>query len=64
MAQGWFSKSSYNEDLSKPSPSLSDQWNSYTSSQNSQDSSDLGFGFDVEAAVRSANDTVAGTFNV
>ncbi|XP_028776099.1 protein transport protein SFT2-like [Neltuma alba] len=64
MAQGWFSKSNYSEDLNKPSPSLLDQWNSYALSQDSQDSSDLGFGFDLEAAVRSANDTVAGTFNV
>ncbi|KAI9115664.1 hypothetical protein K1719_013333 [Acacia pycnantha] len=64
MAQGWFSKSSYSEDLNKPSPSLLDQWNSYASLQNSQDNSDLGFGLDLEAAVRSANDTVAGTFNV
>ncbi|XP_028771517.1 protein transport protein SFT2 isoform X2 [Neltuma alba] len=52
MAQGWFSKSNYSEDLNKPSPSLLDQWNSYALSQNSQDSSDLGFGFDLEAAVR------------
>ena len=56
MAQGWFSKSSYGEDLDVTKPSLLDQWNSYESSQhqNSSSSDD----FDLEAAVvRSATTT-------
>ncbi|KAF7816010.1 protein transport protein SFT2-like [Senna tora] len=64
MTQVWFSKSTESDDLHKPSPSLLDDWNSYASSQQSQDSSDFGLGFDLEAAVRSANDSVTGTFNV
>ncbi|XP_042953489.1 protein transport protein SFT2-like [Carya illinoinensis] len=64
MAQGWFSGSSNGEDQQKPSSSLLADWNSYAASQDSEDSSDLGLGFDLEAAVRSANDTVSGTFNV
>ena len=64
MAQGWFSQSTESEDQLKPSSSLLADWNSYASEQTSQDSSSLGLGFDLEAAVRSANDTVSGTFNV
>ncbi|XP_040989862.1 uncharacterized protein LOC121237260 isoform X1 [Juglans microcarpa x Juglans regia] len=64
MAQGWFSGSSNGEDQQKPSSSLLADWNSYAASQDSEDGSDLGRGFDLEAAVRSANDTVSGTFNV
>ncbi|XP_040988441.1 protein transport protein SFT2-like [Juglans microcarpa x Juglans regia] len=64
MAQGWFSGSINGEDQQKPSTSLLADWNSYAATQSSEDSSDLGLGFDLEAAVRSANDTVTGTFNV
>ncbi|KAF5479102.1 hypothetical protein F2P56_005605 [Juglans regia] len=64
MAQGWFSGSINGEDQHKPSSSLLADWNSYAATQSSEDSSDLGLGFDLEAAVRSANDTVTGTFNV
>ncbi|KAJ6376798.1 hypothetical protein OIU76_025866 [Salix suchowensis] len=42
-------------------------WNSYAATSNSNESStglaSIG-SFDLEAAVRSANDTVSGTFNV
>ncbi|KAL9259249.1 transport protein SFT2-like protein [Drosera capensis] len=50
---------------SKSSTSLLADWNSYAASKASEDaSSTSGLGFDLEAAYRSANDTVAGTFNV
>lgn len=64
MAQGWFSGNRNGEDQQKPSSSLLADWNSYAASQGSEDGSDLALGFDLEAAVRSANDTVSGTFNV
>ncbi|GMN59164.1 hypothetical protein TIFTF001_028248 [Ficus carica] len=61
MAQEWFSQST--EGSEKPSSSLLADWNSYAASQPDENSS-LGLGFDLEAAVRSANDTVSGTFSV
>lgn len=64
MAQGWFSGTINGEDQQKPSSSLLADWNSYAATQTSEDNSDLGLGFDLESAVRSANDTVTGTFNV
>ncbi|XP_015880762.1 protein transport protein SFT2 [Ziziphus jujuba] len=64
MAQGWFSGGTGSEVTEKPSSSLLSDWNSYTAAQASEDSSSLGLGFDLESAVRSANDTVSGTFNV
>lgn len=66
MAQGWFSMgSSGSEDQQQPQTgsSLLADWNSYAASRDA-DESGSGFGFDLEAAVRSANDTVSGTFNV
>ncbi|XP_022642438.1 uncharacterized protein LOC106776001 isoform X3 [Vigna radiata var. radiata] len=62
--QGWFSAPSGGEEEAKPSSSLLADWNSYASNQSSQDSSSLGLSFDLESAVRSANDTVSGTFSV
>lgn len=67
MAQGWFSQGggSGSEVTEKPSSSLLSDWNTYAASQAaSEDSSSLSLGFDLESAVRSANDTVSGTFNV
>ncbi|KAJ7963565.1 Vesicle transport protein [Quillaja saponaria] len=64
MAQGWFSQESDSGEQQKPASSLLAEWNSYAASQSSEDSSSLGLGFDIESAVRSANDTVSGTFNV
>lgn len=61
MAQEWFSQST--EGSEKPSSSLLADWNSYAASQPDENSS-VGLGFDLEAAVRSANDTVSGTFSV
>lgn len=71
MAQGWFTSSnsggggSASEDqLQKTSSSsLLADWNSYAATRDTEES-DSGFGFDLESAVRSANDTVSGTFNV
>ncbi|XP_020222771.1 protein transport protein SFT2 [Cajanus cajan] len=57
--QGWFSASG--EEEAKPSSSLLADWNSYASAQSSQDNA---LSFDLESAVRSANDTVSGTFSV
>ncbi|KAI9113458.1 hypothetical protein K1719_015385 [Acacia pycnantha] len=39
-------------------------WNLYAASQPTEDNSDSAFGFDIESTVRSANDTVTGTFSV
>ncbi|WJX37388.1 hypothetical protein P8452_25155 [Trifolium repens] len=60
--QSWFSGTT-EEDL-KPSSSLLADWNSYASAQSSQDDDSANFPFDIESAVRSANDTVSGTFSV
>ncbi|XP_030478628.2 protein transport protein SFT2 [Cannabis sativa] len=65
MAQGWFSQSDNGGDgLERPSSSLLADWNSYAASQTLEDDSSLSMGFDLESAVRSANDTVSGTFSV
>ncbi|CAK9167176.1 unnamed protein product [Ilex paraguariensis] len=64
-AQGWFTggpSSSTNNDLQKSSSLLAD-WNAYASAKASEES-DSSLGFDLEAAVRTANDKVSGTFNV
>ncbi|PIA58340.1 hypothetical protein AQUCO_00500338v1 [Aquilegia coerulea] len=68
-AQSWFmggpSSSSSNNDQ-KGSSLLAD-WNSYAASKASEESigsSSSNLGFDIEAAVKTANDTVSGTFNV
>lgn len=65
MAQGWFSQGggSGSEVTEKPSSSLLSDWNTYAASQAAAEDS-LSLGFDLESAVRSANDTVSGTFNV
>ncbi|XP_052178774.1 protein transport protein sft2-like [Diospyros lotus] len=70
--QKWFSVGSGDDDdgnrpqqatsSSSSSSSLLADWNSYTASKASDESG--GGIFDLEAAVRSANDTVAGTFSV
>ncbi|XP_022139356.1 protein transport protein SFT2 [Momordica charantia] len=68
MAQGWFTQGggSGSDNQLKTSSSLLADWNSYAAeSQAAEDStSSLGIGFDLESAVRSANDTVSGTFSV
>ncbi|KDP32614.1 hypothetical protein JCGZ_13164 [Jatropha curcas] len=63
MAQGWFSSGSSEDQQQIPSSSLLADWNSYAASRDDE-STGSGIGFDLESAVRSANDTVTGTFNV
>ncbi|KAL8205363.1 hypothetical protein R6Q57_008914 [Mikania cordata] len=66
-AQSWFTggPSLKNGDLTKQPPSLLADWNAYAASSHSnQDLDSSGLGFDLEAAIRSANDKVSGTFNV
>ncbi|XP_004500156.1 protein transport protein sft2 [Cicer arietinum] len=60
--QSWFSGT--NDDDLKPSSSLLADWNSYATAQSSQNDDSSTFPFDIESAVRSANDTVSGTFGV
>ncbi|KAK7289614.1 hypothetical protein RIF29_03388 [Crotalaria pallida] len=63
--QGWFSRQGTDsDDPLKPSSSLLADWNSYADAQSSQDAPNLALPFDIESAVRSANDTVSGTFSV
>ncbi|CAN4096275.1 unnamed protein product [Withania somnifera] len=60
-AQSWFTGGPSNDVEKTPSSVLAD-WNAYAATQDEGSSSD--FGFDLEAAVRTANDKVSGTFNV
>ncbi|KAL5981911.1 hypothetical protein ACLOJK_015978 [Asimina triloba] len=68
-AQSWFmggpSSSGGGVEEQKPQSLLAD-WNSYSASRTSaaDEGGPPSLGFDLEAAVRSANDRVAGTFNV
>lgn len=68
--QNWFSGGGdvdNNPNLQpKTTSSLLADWNSYATTQASSDtgSGSLVGSFDIESAVRSANDTVSGTFNV
>ena len=68
MAQGWFfeinSSSNSEGQQQKLSSSLLADWNSYTAAQSPKESSSLRLGFDLESAVKFANDTVSGTFSV
>ncbi|KAM2571811.1 hypothetical protein TB1_006487 [Malus domestica] len=66
MAHEWFSQTGSSvDDSQKPSSSsLLANWNSYAVSQSIDNSSSLGLGFDLQSTVRSANDTVSGTFSV
>ncbi|KAM7492442.1 hypothetical protein LguiA_035363 [Lonicera macranthoides] len=65
-AQAWFSggpTNSTNNDLQESSSSLLADWNAYASAKATEES-DPSLSFDLEAAVRTANDKVSGTFNV
>ncbi|XP_076909635.1 protein transport protein sft2-like [Bidens hawaiensis] len=70
--QSWFSGGSAGDNnpnslpksLSAPSSSLLSDWNSYAATKDSDAGSSFVGSFDIESAVRSANDTVSGTFNV
>ncbi|GKV44531.1 hypothetical protein SLEP1_g51707 [Rubroshorea leprosula] len=64
--QGLFSGGA--EEQPKAGSSLLAEWNSYAASRDVEEggtgTGTGAFGFDIESAVRSANDTVTGTFNV
>ncbi|CAN6879883.1 hypothetical protein F2Q70_00033129 [Brassica cretica] len=74
MSQGWFSlggSSSADQqqpEQQKSGSSLLADWNSYAAARDVEEggggSGSGSFGFDIESAVRSANDTVSGTFSV
>lgn len=64
-AQAWFSGPSASaNDLPAQTPSLLADWNAYAASSRAAHQDDASLGFDIESAVRSANDKVSGTFNV
>ncbi|TYI42601.1 hypothetical protein ES332_A01G110600v1 [Gossypium tomentosum] len=52
------------EEQGKEGSSLLSDWNSYAASKEAEEGTTTVFGFDLESAARSANDTVTGTFNV
>ncbi|XP_077237535.1 got1/Sft2-like vescicle transport protein family isoform X1 [Tasmannia lanceolata] len=62
-AEAWFTGAPTRDDQQKSSSLLSD-WNSYAASKSADDAQSSSLGFDLEAAVRTANDKVTGTFNV
>ncbi|XP_039141377.1 protein transport protein SFT2-like [Dioscorea cayenensis subsp. rotundata] len=62
-AQAWFSGGPSSGGGGEPAPSLLADWNSYAASRAVEDSSGA-LSFDIEAAVRSANDRVTDTFSV
>ncbi|KAK9689584.1 hypothetical protein RND81_09G069000 [Saponaria officinalis] len=66
-AQTWFSggdAAATTTSSTQPGTSLLADWNSYASSQDNSGDFSSALGFDIESAVRSANDTVSGTFSV
>ncbi|XP_058114810.1 protein transport protein SFT2 [Magnolia sinica] len=63
-AQSWFMGGPSSSEQQQSSSLLAD-WNSYAASKSApDDGGSSSLGFDLEAAVRTANDTVTGTFNV
>ncbi|XP_042485920.1 protein transport protein sft2-like [Macadamia integrifolia] len=62
-AQSWFMGGPSSTDQQQASSLLAD-WNSYAASKASEETGSSSLGIDLEAAVRTANDKVAGTFNV
>uniref|UniRef100_A0A6N2KZ06 Vesicle transport protein n=1 Tax=Salix viminalis TaxID=40686 RepID=A0A6N2KZ06_SALVM len=66
LLKSWFSSSGEDQLREKPSSSLLADWNSYAATSDANESTNglRSFGsLDLEAAVRSANDTVSGTLN-
>ncbi|KAG6520856.1 protein transport protein SFT2-like [Zingiber officinale] len=65
-AQSWFQggPSGSGGELQKTSSSLLSDWNSYAASRSAEDGGTSVLGFDIESAVRTANDKFTGTFNV
>ncbi|RLM84370.1 protein transport protein SFT2-like [Panicum miliaceum] len=64
-AQAWFTggTAASSAAASESQPSLLADWNSYAATRSDASSSSSPLPFDIEAAVRSANDTVSGTFS-
>ncbi|KAF8409781.1 hypothetical protein HHK36_005860 [Tetracentron sinense] len=62
-AQTWFTGGPSSNDQQQSSSLLAD-WNSYAASKDSEEIGSSTLGFDLEAAVRTANDKVTGTFSV
>jgi len=64
-AQAWFTggTAASSAAASESQPSLLADWNSYAAARSDASSSSSPLSFDIEAAVRSANDTVSGTFS-
>ncbi|EPS59015.1 hypothetical protein M569_15796, partial [Genlisea aurea] len=62
----WFSSGDGGEQIAAPSSSLLADWNSYAADRSSDDAGSGAFAgvIDIESAVRVANDTVSGTFDV
>ncbi|XP_010928050.1 protein transport protein sft2 [Elaeis guineensis] len=63
-AQAWFAGGPSNNEEQKSASSLLADWNSYAASRSTEASGSAALAFDLEAAVRTANDKVTGTFNV
>ncbi|PKA51211.1 putative LRR receptor-like serine/threonine-protein kinase [Apostasia shenzhenica] len=63
-AQAWFTGGPSGSDQQKSSSSLLADWNSYAASRSAEEDGSSALGFDLEAAVRTANDKVSGTFSV
>jgi hypothetical protein len=64
-AQSWFTGGTASSGTAAESqPSLLADWNSYAATRSDASSSSSPLPFDIEAAVRTANDTVSGTFSV
>lgn len=61
VAQTWFTGGPSNDPQESPASLLAD-WNAYAASQD--DAAPPSLGFDLEAAVQTANDKVSGTFGV
>jgi hypothetical protein len=64
-AQAWFTggPAASTATASESQPSLLADWNSYAATRTDASSSASPPPFDIEAAVRTANDTVSGTFS-
>ena len=65
-AQAWFTggpTASAPAAGAESQPSLLADWNSYAATRSDASSSASPLPFDIEAAVRTANDTVSGTFS-
>ncbi|OVA05113.1 Vesicle transport protein [Macleaya cordata] len=63
-AQSWFMGGPSSSNDQQKSSSLLADWNSYAASKATEETGSSSLGFDLEAAVRTANDKVSGTFDV